>query len=236
MKALFKSFDGQDLIQGIKLKPSVILIGSSLLVSIHWYFGSISFASENSIISNAINPVVYMFAAAFILFGIIPALIIKLGFKESLRDYGLRLGDWRFGLKANLILFPPILLILLLPAAYTPEMRDFYPFDRNITGISGAWIQMEIWRGVLYYSAWEFFFRGFMLFGMRKYVGDWGAICIQLIPQCLWHMGVPVSEVFSSIPGGILFGYLALRTGSIFWPFLIHYLIGIGMDFLILIT
>ncbi len=236
MKSLFKMEDGQDLIPDIKLKPTIILLSSALLVTIHVYFGSIQFAESNKVLSDIINPVIFMFTTALILFGIIPALTIKLGFKESLSNYGLRLGDWKFGLKSTSVLFPLILFAMLLPSAFTPEMRDFYPFDRSITSLSPEWLQMELWRGVLYYFAWEFFFRGFMLFGMRKYVGDWMAICIQVIPQCLWHIGMPTGEIFSSVAGGILFGYMALRTGSIIWPFLLHYLIGIGMDFLILIT
>ena len=236
MNPLFKMYDGQEFLTDIKLKPTIILLSSALLVTIHSYFGSIGFAVKNTEISNVINPVTYMFLTAFLLFGLLPVLTIKVGFKETLDSYGVRIGDWKFGLKFTIILFPIILFLLLLPSAYTPGMRSFYPFDRSISSLSVEWLQMEFWRGILYYSAWEFFFRGFMLFGLRKYVGDWMAICIQVIPQCLWHIGMPTGEIFSSVAGGLLFGYLALRTGSVIWPFLLHYLIGIGLDFLILIT
>lgn len=236
MRSLLKMYDGQNLSEGFQKKPTIILLSSAVLVTIHCYFGSIGFAQSSPAISGFINPVTYMFLSAFILFGLIPVLTVKLVFRETLESYGVRIGDWKFGLKSTMILFPPILFLLLLPSSQMAEMRSFYPFDRNITSFSPQFFHMEISRGILYYAAWEFFFRGFMLFGLRNYVGDWMAICIQVIPQCLWHIGMPSGEIFSSILGGILFGYLALKTGSIIWPFLLHYLISLGMDFLIILT
>jgi membrane protease YdiL (CAAX protease family) len=94
---------------------------------------------------------------------------------------------------------------------------------------------LEAPRGALFYTAWEFFYRGFMLFGLRRYVGDWLAICIQTIPQCLWHIGMPTGEILSSIAGGILFGIMALRTRSILWPMLLHFSIGVFLDLFIVL-
>jgi uncharacterized protein len=177
----------------------------------------------------------FMFVAVFILFGLIPlSLIIKV-FGRSPAEYGVRVGDWKFGLRANGILFPLIATVLLYPASLTPEMVNFYPLDRTAGESVYMFIRHESLRVVLFYSAWEFFYRGFILFGLRKYVGDWMAICIQTIPSCLWHIGMPAGEIFASIAGGILFGILALRTGSILWPLLLHALIGITLDAFIII-
>jgi len=222
--------------QPIELKPTIILLASALFLTIHKYFGSIEFANTNFNFTNSSAPSLFMFLTAFILLGIIPLLIVKYLFTEKIQDYGLIFGDWRFGLRSFFVLFPIILILLLLPASQTPEMQNFYPFDKTINSFSSDFLQFQLLRGLFYYSAWEFFFRGFMLFGLRKYVGDWLAVCIQTIPQCLWHIGMPSGEIFSSIAGGILFGLIALRTGSILWPLLLHFFIGFGMDFFIVIT
>jgi membrane protease YdiL (CAAX protease family) len=169
-----------------------------------------------------------MFLTAFLLLGALPALVVS-GFGERLRDYGVQLGDWKTGVKTILILFPVIAAALLYPASQTAEMRAFYPSDPRLA-------PLEMARGALFYTAWEFFFRGFMLFGLRKYVGDWLAICIQTIPSCLWHIGCPTGEIVASIAGGFLFGLMAIRTKSIVWPFLLHFLIGVGLDVLIVVT
>ena len=62
---------------------------------------------------------------------------------------------------------------------------------------------------------------------------DWMAICVQMVPQCLWHIGLPPGETFSSIASGILFGVITLRTGSIVWAWILRYAIGVSLDILI---
>jgi len=185
---------------------------------------------------NSTSAAIFMFISAFLLMGLIPVLVIKIFFQETLKEYGIQLGRWKEGLAMVVILFIPICLILLIPSSQTSEMVRFYPFDKSIVASPSKFLQYQFLRGIFFYSAWEFFFRGFLLFGLRPFVGNWIAICIQTIPSCLWHIGMPTGEIFGSIAGGLLFGLMALRTQSIIWPFLLHLLIGIALDFLIIIS
>lgn len=235
MRAIAKIFSVPSLIDRREVKPTIILLLSALLLTIHRYFGSIEFFESNFALGSSFPPVFFMFFSAFILLGCLPLVIIYNIFRESLNSYGVQLGDWKFGLRMIAILFPVIALGMLLPAAFTEEMRNFYPFDSEAKDSMFSFIRLEVARGVLFYTAWEFFFRGFMLFGLKNYVGQWLAICIQTIPSCLWHIGMPTGEIFSSIAGGILFGVIAIRTQSLLWPLLLHYLIGVGLDFFIII-
>jgi membrane protease YdiL (CAAX protease family) len=236
MKTLLNILDLRTSIGTGELKPTVILMMSALMLTIHRYFGSMEFAISTAQTVTESQAAFFMFLSAFLLFGIVPLALVILVFRESPMMYGLRLGRWKEGLTLNAILFPIIALALLYPASQTEEMRAFYPFDKSASSSVASFIQFEFVRGVFFYTAWEFFFRGFMLFGLRRRVGDWLAICIQTIPSCLWHVGMPTGEIFSSIAGGILFGIMALRTQSILWPLLLHYLIGVGLDFFIVIT
>lgn len=236
MRTLSNLLFAPSLIDRREVKPTIILLLSALLLTVHRYFGSIEFFESNLALESGFPPVFFMFVSAFILLGCLPLIIIYAIFRESLNSYGVQLGDWKFGLRTTAILFPVIALGMLLPAAYTEEMRSFYPFDAEARNSLFSFIRLEVTRGMLYYSAWEFFFRGFMLFGLRQSVGDWMAICIQTIPSCLWHIGMPMGEIFSSIAGGILFGVLAIRTQSLLWPLILHFLIGAGLDFFIIIV
>ncbi|MDP2207494.1 MAG: CPBP family intramembrane metalloprotease [Bacteroidota bacterium] len=224
------------------IKPTIILLMAAIIPTLHSYIGSREFfvnAYSATITDNSIlewYSLIYFFVAAFVLMGIIPGLIIKLLFKEKLTDFGVQLGNKKGGLAAVAVLFPIIAFAFLLPAAYQKEMRDFYPLFKGALEDISIFQTMEITRGIFFYTAWEFFFRGFLLFGMRKYVGDWNAILIQTIPSCLWHLGYPAGEIFMAIPAGIMFGVLALRTRSIVYPFLLHWFIGIALDVFILIT
>lgn len=236
MKMLIHLFDFRGLVRTDEIKPTIILILSALLLTIHRYFGSMEFALQTFSSPSSLGAALFMFSAAFMLLAMVPLAVVLFIFREPLKDYGLKLGDWKLGLYGTVILFPLIAGTLLFPASQTMEMIDFYPLDREAGASAIAFLRFELSRGILFYTAWEFFFRGFMLFGLRHHVGDWLAICIQTIPSCLWHIGMPSGEIISSIAGSILFGVLAVRTQSILWPFLLHYLIGIGLDYFIVIT
>ncbi|MCB9250428.1 MAG: CPBP family intramembrane metalloprotease [Ignavibacteriales bacterium] len=84
---------------------------------------------------------------------------------------------------------------------------------------------------LLFLFSWEFIFRGFILFGLEKRFGLY-AIFIQMIPFVILHNGKPFLETFASIFGGLFLGYLALRTRSILYGFLIHGVILIALDLL----
>lgn len=235
MKDILSLLDIRPMFYARELKPTLILLCSAVLLSVHRCFGSMEFARRFLSPDSGFVPPLFMFGTAFALLGILPLALITLVFREDPRDFGLRIGDWKLGILTIAMLFPVIAIALLYPASHTGEMRAFYPFAREAGDSFFNFIILEVPRILLFYSAWEFFFRGFMLFGLRPHVGDWMAICIQTIPQCLWHIGMPTGELLSSIAGGILFGIIALRTQSILWPFGLHVLIGIGLDLIIVV-
>lgn len=236
MKKLLDTLDPRNHWTSEQIKPSTILILSALIPFIHRYFGSMEFARRIFSSVSDFEASLYMFTAAFLVMGILPIVVVRVIFRESLKEYGLCLGDWKRGLPVVLILFVLIAGALIYPASQTEEMRDVFPFDRSTHDSVLAFLRLQFFRGLFFYSAWEFFFRGFMLFGLRSYLGDGVAICVQTIPSCLWHIGMPTQEIFSSLLAGLLFGILALRTRSILWVFLLHYGIGITLDVFIVMT
>jgi membrane protease YdiL (CAAX protease family) len=236
MKHLLNILDPRSLCTSEQVKPTIFLIFAALVPALHRHLGSIEFARLTFPSLTEFGSVTYMFAAAFLLMGVLPFCVVHFIFRDSLKSDGLDIGEWQKALPVIAILFLLIAGILLYPSSQTAEMRSFYPFDKSAGGSIGLFLRLEILRGALFYTAWEFFFRGFLLFGLRKYFGDWGAICIQTIPSCLWHVGMPTGEIMASIAGGILFGILALRSRSILWVFLLHFLIGATTDFFIVMS
>ncbi len=49
---------------------------------------------------------------------------------------------------------------------------------------------------------------------------------LQAVPFALAHIGKPSIETFSTIFGGFAFGWLAYRTRSFVYPFLLHWFVG----------
>lgn len=227
---------------GIWDQASIVVVLAAVIPTLHSYFGSRKFFIKNfsanfqSTSDVEYYAVLYFFFSALLLMGIIPALLIKYSFKKKLSDFGLNLGNYKLGFRLILILFPIIAIFFLIPAAFQEEIKQFYPFYKPGLDDHFIFLRMELLRGILFYFAWEFFFRGFILFGLREYVGDWLAILIQTVPSCLWHIGYPTGEIVMSIPAGIMFGIITVRTNSIIYPFILHWFIGIFLNFLLLIT
>jgi len=219
-----------------QLKPTVILLSATILLAAHRHFGTTAFWDRHAPFTDGLSDPLFMFVSAFVLMGLIPYAIIRWGFREKARDYGLQIGDWKLGLRLTALTLPPICILMLLPAIWNPEIRLVYPMAPDLVGSASGFALLEIPRTLLFYTAWEFFFRGFLLFGLRPILGDWLAICVQVIPSTLWHIGLPSGELFAAIAGGILFGIMAIRTRSIVWPMLLHALIGIGLDLMLVLS
>ena len=63
---------------------------------------------------------------------------------------------------------------------------------------------------------------GFLLFALYRVCGPY-AIVLQAVPFAMAHIGKPELETLSCIFGGSAFGYVAWRTRSFLYPFLIHW-------------
>jgi len=240
MNRFSASLSLKGLFSGEHFKPTVILISTPLLLTAWKYYGSVSFynksLSQSIVLFNdpGLTAEYFHFWSAFLMFGLFSVLVIKLLFKENLREYGLGIGDWRFGLKAFALL-APLLILSTYPSSKMADFREEYPFFKN-AGISSANFFSHSFMYMLYYVGWEVFFRGFMQFGLRKTFGDWNAVLVQTIASCLVHIGKPDGEIFSSILGGIVWGVLVFRTNSIWYVFLMHWLLGVSLDFFICFT
>ncbi len=147
---------------------------------------------------------------------IVPLIIVVVAWRERPSAYGLQLGDWRRGLLFTLggiALMTPILWFV----ARTPSFRSYYGGPSS----SWGWTMLD---SAVHLWSWEFFFRGFLLFGLARRYGD-DAILLQAIPFAVAHISKPELETLSTIFGGAAFGYVALCTGSMLYPFLIHWYI-----------
>jgi membrane protease YdiL (CAAX protease family) len=170
----------------------------------------------------------YTFCSSLAFLGILPALMIKFVFHEPLSLYGVRLGDWQFGLKAFLIL-TPVMVALTYPSSRIESFTAEYPLYKG-AGASPFNFMTYSFLYLVYYLGWEFFFRGYMQFGLARRLGDWNAILIQTLASCLLHIGKPDPEIYSSIIGGLVWGMVVFRTRSLLPALLLHWLLGISLD------
>lgn len=151
-----------------------------------------------------------------ILYLLIPLAIILLIFRERPSAYGFRLGNWKEGIfltLAAILLMTPVLWVLNSPGS---SMQKYYaPLGGGLPISAYAFLEL---------FGWEFLFRGWILFGYQRKFGA-EAIWLQAVPFALAHLGKPEIETLSTIFGGFAFGWIAWRTRSFLYPFLIHWYI-----------
>jgi membrane protease YdiL (CAAX protease family) len=115
--------------------------------------------------------------------------------------------------------------------SYTPQFQSVYPFYVPLHG--GLMPYYFIWEifYVLQFFALEFFFRGFMVHGLKKEMGLY-SIFIMTVPYCMIHFGKPLPECVGSIFAGIFLGLMSYKTQSIWMGSLIHVAAGLSMNWL----
>jgi membrane protease YdiL (CAAX protease family) len=232
-----RSLSLSGLFSGDAKKPTIILLLAPLILTTWKYFGTKAFYLSNLTSTFVLfdNPEqtaeLYTFFSAFLLFAILPWLIVRVVFHEKISSYGLQLGDWRFGLKAFLIL-TPIFVIASYTSINDPEFLAEYPLFKG-AGSSPSMFLGHAMAYLFFYIGWEVFFRGFMQFGLRDAMGDWNSILVQTALSCIVHIGKPTGEIYSSILGALIWGILAFRTRSIIWGLLVHWFLGVSLDFFI---
>ncbi len=148
-----------------------------------------------------------------ILFGLVPILVVVLAFRDRLADYGLGLGAWRWGLGLTLVGCAAMTPIVVAVGS-NAEFAAYY-------GVSSAPVGYLAVTNVLDLIPSEFLIRGFLMFTLLRTMGPVGVVVAQM-PFVFVHLGKPEIELFSTLFGGLVFGWLDWRTRSIWWSALGH--------------
>jgi CAAX protease family protein len=214
-----------DLSKSLDRKVVIVFVSVAILQTVSWYYTSRIFFRIYIFHSFQFNPNVYLyeylywFLGDFFTFFILPAFVVKFVIKDKLKNFGLTIGDSRAGFKISFVF-----LFIMIPFVWI--FSSFPSFVRTYPQLAGArdnWNVFLIFEsGLLFYLfAWEFIWRGFMLFGLKDKFGYY-AILIQMIPFLILHNGKPAAETFGAIIAGVALGVLAWRTRSIFYCIITH--------------
>jgi membrane protease YdiL (CAAX protease family) len=172
-------------------------------------------------------------AGSILNYVLIPALVIKFVLRERITDFGLNVR----GILGSSWLYVVMFLIMAGPLALLSRTESFqskYPFYKLFPG-EAFWPRLWIWEAayICQFFALEFFFRGFMLHGLRHRLGIY-AIFAMTIPYCMIHFGKPMTETFGAIGAGVVLGLMSLKTRSIWFGACLHVAVALSMDFLAL--
>ncbi len=160
------------------------------------------------------------------LYGVSP-FVLFFAFTHAPRDYGIGLGNPRVWLKDVLFFYLVFLVILFIAFRFT-NLKDVYPLYRRAThGWSYFFIYqlVQLW----YMIGWEFFFRGFMLFGLEPSLGR-ASVLVQSVAFGLAHFRKPQLEAYGAVIAGIFLGLIALRARSFLPCIILHFLVLLTAD------
>lgn len=147
---------------------------------------------------------------------------------QSIRAYGLSARFIRS--EAILVaLIAPVALVIAWLASADQRFLDTYPF---YGGDGWSLLLFEAAYGASFVAL-EFFFRGFLVFAGQPVMGV-HAVPVMAFAYCLLHLGKPMPEAVSSLLGGLILGYLALRLRSILAGVVAHLTMAWGMDAFVL--
>lgn len=160
---------------------------------------------------------------------LVPMLLLGALTRTSPRDTGLRLKGtahdaWIYvGL---FVIFAPVVWLV----SQRTEFRLTYPFYRG-TGRYGSDLVVFEAAYFLQFLAVEYFFRGFMVLGLKPALGR-ASILVMLAPYCMIHFHKPMLEAMGAIGAGVVLGSLSWRTGTVVYGWFLHYGVALTMDLL----
>lgn len=146
-----------------------------------------------------------------------------------LASLGLRAGNAKLGLILVAIAIPVAAVVGAI-GSRDPAMRAFYPFSKRALANRRAFLGYEASYFLFYYSAWEFVFRGVLFFPLAATAGLLPALAVSTLASTLFHLGHPDTEIFAALAAGVIFGFIAWKTGSFLYLIPIHAAIGIATD------
>lgn len=209
--------------QGFAWRPTLILLLASIFYLWSHYF------PVSWVIPGTGLAVTEYFLSRFIL----PLAAVLILFRESPTRFGLGLGRARLGLGITglfIVAYIPCFAVLMHNEAFV----QYYGFTPKVLE---RLTLMDVARGQLYFIptmlAAEFFFRGFILLGLRKSFGDHGANMVHLFPYAMGHLDRPGLECFGSLLVGYALGYLTLKTGSVWYGTFLHWFMAAGFRIVI---
>ena len=214
----------------------VVLTSAVCLICLHYYVVEGPFRFHlMALVNNAGLPhdlaaLVGWAVGCMMCYFVIPALVLKL-MGKNLSDYGWTVRGLRNHLPLYLLLFIPA-GIAVVTVSSQAEFTRVYPFYSQPNG----WLELVIWEVfyALQFLALEFFFRGFMIHGLKERLGKVSAVIVMLFPYMMIHFPKPWMETSGAFVAGTFLGWLSLRTGSIFGGVMLHIMVAWSLDILAL--
>ena len=223
--------------ESLDWRPIVILVTTAVVLTLARYYGGNATFSELVPFDRKVHSRedwdlmarAWWSGVRIVTYVVIPMLTILLMPGERIRDYYVSFRGFARHLWIYVGLYLLVLPFVLLVAHQEDFLRT-YPFYKYANQSLGHFLKWQALYAAQFLAL-EFFFRGYMLNGLRHKFG-YGAIFVMIVPYCMIHYPKPIPETLGAILAGIALGTLAMRTRSIWGGVLIHVGVAFTMDWL----
>ncbi len=174
-------------------------------------------------------PWLWWSAGCLVTLVLVPMCLLKLVAGTGPRATGLRLkgtGRDAWIYLGMFVLFAPVVWLV----SKRLDFRLTYPFYRIVGRYGWDLVAFEA-AYFLQFLAVEYFFRGFMVLGLKPALGR-ASVLVMLAPYCMIHFHKPMLEAFGAVGAGVVLGSLSWRTGTVVYGWFLHYGVALSMDLL----
>ncbi|MEY3367293.1 MAG: hypothetical protein RI973_448 [Bacteroidota bacterium] len=168
--------------------------------------------------------------AGFLFYGIFPAIVVAsigLDWKDAGTSFQMNSTDllWVLGVGSLTLIFNWFV-------TQTPANLAVYPMIRRPAPWSMGLVLKSALSWTAYLLAYEFVFRGFLLFTTARELGVATAIVINISLYVLAHIHKGLVESLGSILMGFLLCHICLEAGNIWPAVIVHVILGLGNEWL----
>ncbi len=244
MDTTVPALDGSTPPQTMDRKTLIVFVSATLLMVVFNYWGLPSRFAGTSFHQGVADrlgegysayflllPYQYWGVSSLVIRVVAPLAVITIILRESPRDWGFRLGGQWEHLRPYVWFLAAMVPVLFL-ASSLGAFQAKYPLYSF--AVEGGW---HFWGYQLFYGmqflGLEAFFRGFLVFGLYPRLGVY-AVPVMVIPYTMIHFGKPAPETFAAVIAGFILGYLALKSRSFLWGWMLHWGVAITMDLLVI--
>lgn len=160
-----------------------------------------------------------------VLYGLTPLAVLWSTRREAqlpggLEVYGLGPGEWRWWLPRVCLGLLALTVVDTSAMLLFDDLRAFYPPEAARSSV-GALLWALAGVGIDLFG-WEMLFRGVLLGALARLFGVRPAIGLAAFLFFVGHLDKPLSELISSLPGGVVAGWFAWRARSFLPVYLLH--------------
>ena len=214
-----------------ELRITIILFGTLIFFYVYYYTAHSSWIKNRFNRLNTRNELTYFLVrkcTGFLILGVVPGLLYFLFLKPEISFIGYFDGPFASSSAIILILVFVILLMTFLNQKSNPTRSSL---QMKITEWNASFFAINAFGWILYLLAYEFLFRGILLFECNNSFGFWPAIAINVTIYSAIHMINSKAEAIGALLFGTIACYFALRQGTILIPVIMHIALSLSSDY-----